>query len=64
MSRFDTTGSGHIPVGDAGRFHFSLDDCNHQGINVCPECAELTAEELAAIREYVALLTNRAKGGQ
>lgn len=51
MSQFDTTGSGHIPVGSA-RIHLQSDGCNHRNNNVCPVCAELTDDEVRAIREY------------
>lgn len=55
MSQFDTTGSGHIPVGSP-RIHLDGDDCNHRYNNVCPACAELTDEETAAVREYFRLI--------
>lgn len=58
MSQFDTTGSGHIPVGSA-HIHLDNDGCNHMGGNVCPACAELTDAEVAALREYFALLESR-----
>ena len=61
MSQFDTTGSGHIPVGSP-RIHLDTDGCNHRDNNACPACAELTDEETNALREYFALLeAKRAK---
>lgn len=47
----------YCPVGGADgavRIHLN-DGCNHRYGNVCPACAELTDEEVAAIREYFAL---------
>lgn len=62
MSQFDTTGSGHIPVGSP-RIHLDNDGCNHMDGNVCPACAELTDAEVAALREYFELLeAKRVKG--
>lgn len=40
-----------IQVGSA-RVHLSGDGCNHRDSNVCPACAELTDDEVAALREY------------
>jgi len=61
MSQFDTTGSGHIPVGSA-RFQFDKDGCNHLYGNVCPACAELTDAEVEALREYFARLRSGVSG--
>jgi hypothetical protein len=49
-----------IPVGDA-RVHLDGNDCNHQGRNVCPECAELTQAEVEALRHYFSLLERKRK---
>lgn len=40
-----------IQVGSA-RLHLSGDGCNHRDSNVCPACADLTGDEVAALREY------------
>lgn len=58
MSRFDTTGSGHIPVGP--RIHLD-DDCSHRDNHVCPACAQLTPEETAALRELWQQNTGRQR---
>lgn len=63
MSRFDTTGSGGIPVGPA-RFHLNGDGCSHRYNNVCPNCAQLTDEETAALRKYFDLLAGNSKSDQ
>lgn len=63
MSQFDATGSGHIPVGSA-RIHLQSDGCNHRDNNVCPACAELTDEEVRAIREYFELLRAKRATGE
>ncbi|SBS73872.1 hypothetical protein MHPYR_180100 [uncultured Mycobacterium sp.] len=55
MSQFDTTGSECFPVGSP-RIHLDSDGCNHRNNNACPACVELTDEEVAALREYFALL--------
>jgi hypothetical protein len=56
MNQFDTTGSGHIPVGWP-HIHLATDSsCPHTGINVRPKCAGLTDAEVAALREHFALL--------
>lgn len=36
--------------------------CDHRGPNVCPECAHLTDAEVAALREYFALLEQKRNG--
>jgi hypothetical protein len=48
-----------ISVGDS-RFHFG-DDCNHQGRNVCPECAGLSRAEVEALQHYFSLLERKGK---
>lgn len=45
-----------LQVGSA-RVHLSSDGCNHRDSNVCPACAELTEDEVAALREYFARLS-------
>lgn len=58
MSAFDTTGSGHLPVGGPVRFSNDPDTCTHADRNVCPQCAELTEAEAQAVREYLELQQN------
>lgn len=51
----------NCPVGGADgavRLHFD-GRCDHAGINVCPQCAELTDEEVAALRKYFDLLAQK-----
>lgn len=68
MSQFDTSGSGDMPVGGADgavRIHIDdIDQCNHRDNNVCPICAELTDEEVAAIRHYFALLAEKRQADE
>ena len=60
MSAFDTSGSGHLPVGGQIRWWENPLECTHAQRNVCPQCAELTEDEAAAVAEYIATLRDEA----
>lgn len=70
MSGFDTTGSGHIPVGGPlrlsrdARYHFGPDECTHSDGNVCAGCAELTEAEAAALIQFTEMIRDRLQAAR
>ena len=61
MSRFDIPeGSHHLVVGGSPAEYWEQPSkCSHSFCEVCPECAALTDDEVAALRKYFALLKER-----
>ena len=60
MSAFDTSGSGYLSVGGQIRWWDNPLKCTHAQRNVCPQCAELTEDEAAAVAKHIANLRDKA----
>lgn len=52
--------TGRTDLVGGARVDLDGDGCNHRDGNVCPACAELTDDEVAALREYFARLAAKS----